>query len=148
MKRVVWVLGMALACGPVVGAPVRADQVLAAGEVTAEAVPMGDPSKTVIGQALRYPAGKPVMKAYKITIPPGRATSLHLHEVGVFAYMLSGTLEVDYGTKGKKRYLPGQGFMEAVRWCHKGRAVGDAPAVLVALYLGAPELKNTETCRN
>jgi hypothetical protein len=37
--------------------------------------------------------------------------------------------------------------MEAVRWCHKGRAVGQAPAVLVALYLGEPSLKNTETCK-
>lgn len=154
MKRAAWMLrlvsglglGLAAAWGLPAGAGARADEVAATGKITAQPIPM-DPSKTVIGQALVYPKGKPVLKAYKITIPPGKVTSLHLHEVGLFAYVLSGTLEVDYGSKGKKRYTPGQGFMEAVRWCHKGRAVGDAPVVLVALYLGAPGLKNSETCR-
>ena len=146
MKRAALRMVLGLACGLVLGAPVQADKVLATKGVTAQAIDMGDPSKTVIGQALAYPRGKPVMKAYRITIPPGTATSLHLHGVNIFAYMLSGTLEVDYGSKGKKRYGPGQGFMEAVGWCHKGRAVGDAPAVLVGLYLGAPSLKNTTTC--
>lgn len=128
--------------------PVRADKVLVTKDIIAEPIEMGDPSKTVIGQPLAYPKGKPVVKAYKITIQPGKATSLHLHEVAIFAYMLSGTLEVSYGPKGKKRYKAGDGFMEAVRWCHRGTAVGNAPAVLVALYLGAPDLKNSVTCKN
>ncbi len=101
----------------------------------------------MIGQKLAYPKGKPVFKAFKITIPPGKATILHLHEVGIFAYVLAGTLEVDYGSKGVKRFGPGEGFLEAVDWCHKGRAVGAAPAVLLALYLGAPSLKNTVACK-
>jgi quercetin dioxygenase-like cupin family protein len=131
----------------IAGPQARADKVLKTNDITVSAIDIGDPSKTVIGQRLGYPKGRPVMKAFKITIPPGKATSLHLHEVSIFAYVLSGTLEVDYGTKGKKRFGPGQGFMEAVHWCHKGRAVGRAPVVLVALYLGTPSLKNSVTCK-
>ena len=114
--------------------------------ITVSAIDMGDPSETVIGQPLPYPKGKPVMKAFKITIPPGKSTSLHLHEISIFAYVLSGTLEVAYGTKGKRRFGPGEGLLEAVRWCHKGTAIGREPAVLVALYLGTAALKNTVTC--
>ncbi|MDH3241189.1 MAG: cupin domain-containing protein [Alphaproteobacteria bacterium] len=120
---------------------------MATDQIKAEPIEMGDPSKTVIGQALSYPKGTPVMKAYRIMIPGSMSTSLHLHEVPIFAYVVSGTLEVDYGPKGMKRYQEGQGFMEAVNHCHKGRAVGDAPVELVALYLGAPDLKNSVACK-
>ncbi len=129
------------------GSTAEADKALGHKDITATAIELGNPSESVIGQGLAYPKGKPVFKAVKIIIPPGKATILHLHEVSIFAYVLAGTLEVDYGSKGKKRFGPGQGFLEAVRWCHKGRAVGEAPAVLLALYLGAPSLKNTIACK-
>ncbi|HSR56286.1 MAG TPA: cupin domain-containing protein [Alphaproteobacteria bacterium] len=146
MKRIAWTVAVALVAAGLAGAGAHADKVLSTDQVTAEPIDMGDPSETVIGQPLSYPKGNPVVKAYRITIPPAKATSLHLHEVNIFAYVESGTLEVDYGEKGRKRYEPGQAFMEAVRWCHKGRAVGDAQVVLVALYLGSPDLENTVTC--
>ena len=129
------------------GAVATAEKARPSEGITAAAIDLGDPSKTVVGQALAYPKGKPIFKVFKITIPKGKATILHSHEVNIFAYVLSGTLEVDYGTKGRKRFAPGQGFFEAVNWCHKGRAVGDAPAVLIVLYLGAPTLRNTVTCK-
>lgn len=130
------------------GIKTKADKVLPTEDITVSAVDMGDPSTTVIGQPLAYPKGRPVMKAFKITIPPGKSTSLHLHEVSIFAYVLAGTLEVDYGTKGKRRFAPGQGFLEAVGWCHRGTAVSKTPVVLLALYLGSPALKNTVTCKS
>jgi quercetin dioxygenase-like cupin family protein len=145
--RTCLVLAGALVATLAMMGPVRADKVMITKDVTAEPIEMGDPSQTVIGQPLVYPKGKPVMKAYKITIQPGKATSLHLHQVPIFAYILSGTLEVAYGPKGKKRYKAGDGFMEAVNWCHRGTAGSTAPVVLVALYLGAPDLKNSEVCK-
>ena len=123
-------------------------KVVAYENVTATVIPFPSPSADVIGRAQAYPKGKPVFEAFKITIPKGKATIVHSHQVSIFAYVLSGTLEVDYGSKGKKRFKPGDGFLEAVNWCHKGSAVGNAPVVLVALYLGAPELKNTIPCTN
>ena len=119
MKRAVFHIVLGLACGLALGAPVRADKVLVTKGITAEAIDMGDPSKTVIGQALTYPRGKPVMKAFKITIPAGKSTILHLHEASIFAYVLSGTLEVDYGPEGKNASVPGRGswrrFVGAIR---------------------------------
>ena len=129
------------------GLEAKAQKAAAYENVTATAIALPSPSRSVIGQDLAYPTGKPVFKVFKITIPKGKATILHGHEVNIFAYVLSGTLEVDYGTKGRKRFGPGRGFLEAVSWCHKGRAVGNAPVVLVAIYLGAPTLKNTVTCK-
>lgn len=128
-------------------APVHAGDKAARARITAVALPMASPSKDVLGRPLAYPAGTPVVKAYRITVPPGAATTLHRHEVPLFAYMLSGTLEVDYGTKGKRTYKAGDAFMEAVDWCHAGHAVGNVPAVLVVAYLGNGTLKNAVDCR-
>lgn len=130
----------------VLAGPVRADEALTDAAITAEAIPLGDGTHTVIGQPLSYPQGRPAMKAFRITIPPGKATILHEHEVAIFAYVLSGTLEVDYGAKGKRRFTAGEGLLEAVRWCHAGGAIGPEPVVLVALYLGSPALKDTVPC--
>ncbi|MDX1483783.1 MAG: cupin domain-containing protein [Alphaproteobacteria bacterium] len=146
VRTFIGVIGLVLVGFLPWGAGARADKVLSNKEITVEPIDLGSPSATVIGQPLRYPKGRPVLSAFKITIPPGKATSRHLHEVGIFAYVVSGTLEVDYGAKGRKRFGPGAGLLEAVNWCHRGRAVGDAPVVLVALYLGAPPLKNTVPC--
>ena len=123
-------------------------KIMAYENVTATIIPFSSTSADVVGRALTYPKGKPVMKAYKITIPKGKATIVHLHQVSIFAYVLSGTLEVDYGSKGKKIFKAGDGFLEAVNWCPKGTALGNEPVVLVGLYSGAPELKNTVPCKN
>ena len=139
-------LALALAAAPAAFSAARADKVIGYKNIAVQPIDLGNPSTDVLGRALSYPKGEPVMKAFKITIPPGKATILHSHEVAIFAFVLSGTLEVDYGAKGRKRFSPGAGFLEAVDWCHKGRAVGEQPAVLVALYLGAPDLKNTVSC--
>jgi hypothetical protein len=53
---------------------------------------------------------------------------------------------VDYGAKGRKTYTAGQNFLEAVDWCHAGRAVGDVPVVLISVYIGADKIKNTVAC--
>lgn len=123
-----------------------ADERQAYGDVSAVELPMASPSADVVGRPLAYPPGTPAVRAYRITIAPGKATALHAHEVPLFAYVESGALEVDYGTKGKRRYKAGDAFMEAVEWCHAGRAVGDGPAVLIAAYLGGGGLKNTVDC--
>ncbi|MFP6731167.1 MAG: cupin domain-containing protein [Alphaproteobacteria bacterium] len=114
--------------------------------ITVTVIDLGNPSESVIGQGLSNPAGEPVFKALKIIIPPGTTSSLHQHEANSFAYVLEGTLEVDYGSKGKKRFGPGQGCLEAVNFCHKGRAVSEAPVMVIVLYLGTPSLKNTVAC--
>lgn len=118
----------------------------ATGGVTATEIPMSGAPGTVIGQPLSYPEGAPRLRAFRITIPPGGATALHSHEVPLFAYVVSGDLEVDYGSRGKRRFKAGDAFMEAINWCHAGRAVGAAAVVIVAAYLGAEPLRDNVAC--
>ena len=49
--------------------------------------------------------------------------------------MLSGSIEVDYGSKGKTTLAAGQGYVEAIDWCKSGRVLGKQPATLIWLYL-------------
>jgi quercetin dioxygenase-like cupin family protein len=114
--------------------------------VTVETIGPATPTETAIGQPLAYPAGTARIRAYRITLAPGAATSLHRHEVPIFAFVTAGTLEVDYGTRSTRRFAAGETFLEAVEWCHKGRAVGDAPAVLIAVYLEGGTLRDNVPC--
>ena len=114
--------------------------------VTVETIGPATPTETAIGQPLAYPAGTARIRAYRITLAPGAATSLHRHEVPIFAFVTAGVLEVDYGTRGRRRFAAGVAFVEAVEWCHKGRAVGDAPAVLIAVYLEGGTLRDNVPC--
>jgi len=126
--------------------PSHADETMAYKDITAVELPMASPSADVLGRPIAYPSGTPAIRAYRITVPPKTATILHQHPVPLYAYILSGTLEVDYGAKGRKTYRTGDNFLEAVGWCHAGRAVGDVPVVLISVYIGADKIKNTVAC--
>ena len=92
--------------------------------------------KTTLGQDFKYPAGQPLIKAFNIEIPVGKQTNLHKHLVPLYVYIVSGDLEVDYGSKGKKIYKPGTSYVEAIDWCHVGKASGKSPAKVIGIYLG------------
>jgi quercetin dioxygenase-like cupin family protein len=120
---------------------------IACGLGLAVLIALVSPSRAdVLGRSIAYPSGTPAIRAYRITVPPRKATILHQHPVPLYAYILSGTLEVDYGVRGRKTYTAGQNFLEAVDWCHAGRAVGDVPVVLISVYIGADKTKNTVAC--
>jgi quercetin dioxygenase-like cupin family protein len=146
--KIVCGLGLAALVALTSSVSVRADETMTTKDVTAVELPMASPSADVLGRALSYPAGTPDVRAYRITLPPKSATILHKHPVPLYAYILSGTLEVDYGARGRKTYTAGQNFLEAVDWCHAGRAVGDVPVVLISVYIGADKIKNTVACPN
>ena len=104
--------------------------------------------KTTLGQDFKYPAGQPLIKAFNIDIPVGKQTSLHKHFVPLFVYIVSGDLEVDYGSKGKKIYKAGTSYVEAIDWCHIGKAAGKAPVKIIGVYLGeqTPDQIKPDTC--
>lgn len=117
-------------------------------QVTAIPIPMVSETKTIVGQDFKFPSGAPLVKAYIIELPVGKATSLHSHSVPLIAYVVSGTLEVDYGSKGKKTLTAGNGFIEAMNWCHVGRAIGDQPVKLIGIYLAqtTPDRSAPDAC--
>ena len=101
--------------------------------------------KTIIGQPISYPTSAPAkITAAMITMQPGQTTGWHKHDVPLFAYILDGELTVDYGTHGKRVYKKGDSFMEAIEAPHDGTSIGPAPAKILAVFVGAEGIKNTE----
>lgn len=116
--------------------------------IVATPIEISEQSATVVGEEYRYPSGKPVLLAYRIVLKPGTKTSWHKHSVPLFAYVMSGVLEVDYGSKGVKRFEKGMSFVEAIEWCHQGVGLGDEEVVVLGLYLGedSPESAKPIVC--
>ena len=93
--------------------------------------------KTVTGETIHYPGGmKADIKAMVVVIKPGEKTEVHRHGVPLYAYMLSGTLEVDYGPHGKKIYHTGDNFMEAMDQFHQGENTGTDDVKILAVFMG------------
>jgi len=95
------------------------------------------PSKTIIGQDYEYPKGSPLIESYLIEIPSGQKTGIHLHQVPLLAYIISGRLETNYGSKGSKVSSAGDVFIEAIEWCHFGQTLGTEPVRILDVYLNA-----------
>jgi len=101
------------------------------------AVPLLSTGTTIVGEAIRYPAGDAHVTAAIITLAPGGRTILHKHGVPLFAYILAGELTVNYGEHGKRIYEQGQAFMEAMDVAHYGINSGAQPVRILAVYMGA-----------
>lgn len=98
---------------------------------------------SVVGETILYPGGTPAeINAVIITIPAGAKTSWHKHGVPLFVYMLSGSLDVDYGDQGIRTFTAGMAFMEAMNHLHRGMNNSDEPVEILAVYMGAADAEN------
>lgn len=124
------------------------DGAVAYEDIEATEILIAQSPKTILGQDFKYPTGQPLIKAFLIDIPVGKQTSLHKHAVPLFVYVLSGELEVDYGSKGKKTFKSGTSYVEAIEWCHLGKASGKLPVKIIGVYLGQekPDQIKPESC--
>ncbi|PLX71471.1 MAG: cupin domain-containing protein [Denitrovibrio sp.] len=96
-----------------------------------------DTDKTIIGETVHYPGGmKADIKSMVVVMKPGEKTAVHKHGVPLYAYMLSGTLEVDYGSHGKNVYRKGDNFMEAMDQFHQGVNIGSDEVRILAVFMG------------
>lgn len=91
---------------------------------------------TVTGEPIAYPPGQAEVHAVVVTLLPGEETGWHRHDVPLFAYVLEGEVEVDYGEKGTRVYETGMGIVETIR-AHNGRNVGDKSVRILAVYMAA-----------
>lgn len=107
-------------------------------------VPVLATDQTVLGQAITYPGADAKVTAVIVTLPPGAQTGWHRHRVPLFGYMLEGELTVAYKGAGERIYRPGDGFMEAITTPHNGRNKGDADVRILAVFVGARNLPNSE----
>lgn len=110
--------------------------------VEATPVPLLGGDKTILEQTYAYPTGAPLIKSYNVTIGAGKATDVHAHSIPVLVYMVSGQMEVDYGSKGKRTIKGGESYVEAINWCHQARTVGNKPVKILVSYLGQADADN------
>lgn len=101
-------------------------------------------SETILGQPIAYPPGTPKVTAAIITMEPGQETGLHLHRTPLFAYILSGELTVNYGPEGERVFRQGNALLEAYNSDHNGRNSGTELTRILAVYMGAEGVANTE----
>src|SRR6185369_15052374 len=107
------------------------------------AAPLLSTGTTILGETIRYPrTGRAHVTAAIVTLAPGARTITHKHGIPLFAYILDGELTVDYGRHGKRTYLKGQTFMEAMKAPHFGINTGSEPVRLLAVYMGAKHAKD------
>lgn len=107
-------------------------------EKTIQIEPILKTDTTVIGQRIIYPQfDTNEVSILKITIGPNQSTGWHKHDIPVFAYVLEGTLTVEFENHETKLYPTGFGFAEVTGIFHKGTNYENKDLVLIAFYLGA-----------
>ena len=105
-------------------------------------------SQTLNGTALKYPAGKPELRLYRVEIPSGGNIPLHTHPVpmmvsvrGVRSGSLLNTCVQLDGTEMKTEFKPGEAFVEGSNEPNYVENVGKEPTIFwvaVALVKGMP----------
>jgi quercetin dioxygenase-like cupin family protein len=92
---------------------------------------------TSMGQKILYPQfTDSEVTILKISIPPGATTGWHLHTIPVFAYILKGTLTVDFEDGRKLTFKAGNSIAEVINRSHKGTNNTEDDVELIAIYLG------------
>lgn len=94
-------------------------------------------SATVLDQPIGYPDGRPQVSMSVVTLQPGEETGFHHHDAPLAAWVLQGTLTVDYGESGERTYQEGEAFLEAVETTHNGRSSGEEPVRILVVNMGA-----------
>lgn len=106
-------------------------------------IPLLDATASIIGEPIEYPEGPPKVTSVIVTMQPGAETGLHRHDAPLFAYILSGEIEVDYGPNGTQTYQAGDAFIEAYQSAHNGHAIGNEEVRILAVFIGAQGVGNT-----
>jgi len=99
--------------------------------------------KSIAGETLRYPDKAPAkVSAVIVDIAPGSTTGWHRHGTMMFAYMLSGELEIEYQNGRRMTVKAGDAFMEAMTVPHIGANLGNETASVLAVFMeGADTIK-------
>ena len=128
MTAVAGIFCLALVSGPVFAADYNAG-------VTAKV--LSKTSTASNGEKLEYlKTASAEVTSMAIDIAPGCETGWHLHEVPVYAYVVSGTLVVDMADGKTYEFREGQVILEVMHTPHNGINRGNVPVKLIAFYAG------------
>lgn len=122
---------LALACGSDDPPPARVVELLST-------------SETILGQPIVYfSSTRAEVGSTIVTLQSGEDTGWHHHNTPLYAYVLEGTVTVDYADEGIRTYEAGTAFMEAIGTSHIGRNEGDDQVRILVVHLGAEGVENT-----
>ena len=101
--------------------------------------------QTILSQPIAYPTQSPAkIVSAIVTMLPGEETGWHQHDVPMFGYILEGEVTVTYAGKGTHVYRQGDALIEAIDIPHNGRNTGNGPARILAVFMGADGVPDTE----
>lgn len=99
---------------------------------------------TILDQPITYPKKKPAQISSSIvSLEPGQETGFHKHGAPMYAYILEGTLTVEYDAGVTKEYPPGTALMEAQGVFHNGTNKGESTVRVLVVNMGAKGVKNS-----
>lgn len=100
-------------------------------------------STTVTGRDIVYPkTDRAVVTASTVEIPPGSETGWHTHPVPLYAWVVSGTLTVEFEGGKKVQFTEGDAIIEAVNTPQNGKNSGTIPVKLLVFATGAEDVPN------
>ncbi len=92
---------------------------------------------TSIGQKIIYPQfANDEVSIVKVTIPAGKSTGWHKHNFPVFAYVLKGTLTVEFENRNQLQFTQNSSFSEVIDTLHNGINNGKEDVILIAFFMG------------
>ena len=108
-------------------------------------------SETLNGTALKYPAGQPELRLYRVEIPAGGKIPLHTHPAPMMVYvqgvesgsLLNTRLKPD-GSEVKTVFKPGEAFVEGANEPHFVENTGDEPTIVWVTVASAVGMPTTE----
>ena len=108
-------------------------------------------SETLNGTALKYPAGKPELRLYRVEIPAGGKIPLHTHPAPMMVYvqgdrsgsLLNTRVQPD-GSKIKTVLKPGEAFVEGANEPHYVENVGKKPTIIWVTVASVEGMPTTE----
>lgn len=134
MKRTIGILALSLCCTAAVAGAGEYRP-----EVTTQVVLMT--TTTAAGQPIVYPrTDAPQVTASVIEIPPGGETGWHTHPAPLYAWVVAGTLTVEFEGGKSLRYGEGDAIVEAVNTPQNGRNSGPVPVRLLVFATGAEDV--------
>jgi quercetin dioxygenase-like cupin family protein len=111
------------------------------GSVTATVVKKSQ--TTGNGQKIVYPVtDRAEVTAMTVDLASGAETGWHSHPIPVYAYVLSGVLDVELEDGQVITYRSGDAIIEVVNTLHNGRNQGPDPVRLAVFYTGVAGIPN------
>ena len=108
-------------------------------------------SETLNGTPLKYPAGQPELRLYRVEIPAGGKIPLHTHPAPMMVYvqgvesgsLLNTRLKPD-GSEVKTVFKPGEAFVEGANEPHFVENTGKEPTIVWVTVASAVGMPTTE----